>query len=75
MDGEMYNVIEYLKEYSEIKEYVCKIINKIPYRYGKKIRIINTKTGEINAYRSKKEAADALNADPASIYNRERQII
>jgi len=72
IDGKMYNVIESLKEYSEIKKYVSKIINEISYRYGKKIRIINTKTGEINTYRSKKEAADALNADPASIYNRDK---
>lgn len=70
--GEMYNVIESLKEHSEINKYINKTINEILYRYGKKIRIINIKTGEINIFRYKKEAADILNADPASIYNRDR---
>jgi len=41
-------------------------------RKGKRVKVINVINKEVIFYRSKREAARCLKADPASIYSRDK---
>ena len=71
-DGVIFNVLSNIKEENLIKEYLEEILNKLKLlgRRGNKVKITNIITGEIKIYRSKREAARYLKADPSSISSR-----
>jgi GIY-YIG catalytic domain len=66
----IYRISNNYKESNEVKSYVFKKISKISNRKGKRIKVINIETNETTFYRSKREAARNLRADPSSIYTR-----
>lgn len=73
--GEIYVVVKNLKNFNKIKSYIYKLLKGGLSRKGKMIRVTNTINKKVTLYRSKREAARCLKADPASFYKRDKLFI
>jgi len=70
----MYTISNNLKDINKVKPYITKLLKvkeKLSKR-GKIVRVTNIFNKETILYRSKREAARSLKADPASFYNRNK---
>jgi hypothetical protein len=74
VDGKKYTVIHKIKNENIIKKYLEEVLKKVVLvgKRGYRVKVTNTKTDEIIFYRSKREAARHLKADPSSISNRSK---
>jgi len=72
--GKIYTISNNLKDVTEVKSYITKLL-KTKGEYGKKgkmVRVTNIISKEIVLYRSKREAGRYLKADYSSFYNRDK---
>ena len=72
VENNLYNIINNLKDKDKVKLYIENRLSLISNRKGKKVKITDTIKNEIQIYRSKREAARNLKADPSSMYNRDK---
>ena len=70
--GKIYGIAKNLKNINKVKSYIYKLLKGGLSRKGKMIRVTNTINKEVILYRSKREAARYLKADPTSFYNRDK---
>lgn len=76
IEGKVYTIFNNLKEANKVRFYIFKLLKRKGElglsRKGKRVRVTNVINKEVIMYRSKREAARCLKADPASIYSRNR---